>query len=204
MIKQTISEGVPAKYVLFDSWFSSPKMFWQLKQLGLDSVGMLKQTKKVYYRYRGRLYDVKGLYERLAASKMHQKADYLYSSVVEAEYQGHAFPIRLVYVTKRGSKGKYLVLATTQYKLHPQEIIRKQNSSKNISYVNNVDTANIMCKSALGITIGPSFILEKENAFVKPVPLEYRVKLSYGTASLNSNHKIQIKDFYNFFKLNLQ
>ena len=47
---------------------------------------MLKQTKKVYYRYRGRLYDVKGLYERLAASKMHQKADYLYSSVVEAKY----------------------------------------------------------------------------------------------------------------------
>lgn len=88
--------------------------------------------------------------------------------------------------------------------LRLQEIIRKQNSSKNISYVNNVDTANIMCKSALGITIGPSFILEKENAFVKPVPLEYRVKLSYGTASLNSNHKIQIKDFYNFFKLNLQ
>lgn len=116
--------GIPAEYVLFDSWFSSPKMFWQLKQLGLDSVGMLKQTKKVYYRYRGRLYDVKGLYERLAASKMHQKTDYLYSSVVEAEYQGHAFPIRLVYVTKRGSKGKYLVLATTQYKLHPQEIIQ--------------------------------------------------------------------------------
>lgn len=88
--------------------------------------------------------------------------------------------------------------------LRLQEIIRKQNSSKNISYANNVDTANIMCKSALGITIGPSFILGEENEFVKPVPLDYRVKLSYGTASLNSNHKIQIKDFYNFFKLNLQ
>lgn len=124
LIKQTISEGVPAKYVLFDSWFSSPKMFWQLKQLGLDSVGMLKQAKKAYYRYRGRLYDIKGLYERLAASKMRRKTDYIYSSVVEAEYQGHAFPVRLVYVTKRGSKGKYLVLATTQYKLHPQEIIQ--------------------------------------------------------------------------------
>lgn len=84
----------------------------------------LKQTKKVYYRYRGRLYDVKGLYERLAVAKMRRKADYIYSSVVEAEYQGHTFPIRLVYVTKRGSKGKYLVLATTQYKLHPQEIIQ--------------------------------------------------------------------------------
>lgn len=124
LIDQAISEGIPADYVLFDSWFSSPKMFWKLKELGLNSVGMLKQTKKVYYRYRHRLYDVKGLYARLAASKMTAKTEYLYSCVVEAEYQGHAFPVRLVFVTKRGSKGKYLVLASTQYKLRPQEIIQ--------------------------------------------------------------------------------
>lgn len=59
LIKQAIDEGVPADYVLFDSWFTSPKMFWQLKQLSLDSVGMVKQSKKVYYRYRKRLYDVR-------------------------------------------------------------------------------------------------------------------------------------------------
>lgn len=69
LIKQAIDEGVPADYVLFDSWFTSPKMFWQLKQLDLASVGMVKQSKKIYYRYRKRLYDVKGLYARLAASK---------------------------------------------------------------------------------------------------------------------------------------
>lgn len=72
LLKQAVALGLPAEYVLFDSWFSSPKIFWQLKQLGLDSVGMLKQTKKVYYRYRDRLYDVKGLYERLAAAKTRQ------------------------------------------------------------------------------------------------------------------------------------
>ena len=72
LLKQAVALGIPAEYVLFDSWFSLPKIFWQLKQLGLDSVGMLKQTKKVYYRYRDRLYDVKGLYERLAAAKTRQ------------------------------------------------------------------------------------------------------------------------------------
>ena len=73
LLKQAVALGIPAEYVLFDSWFSSPKMFWQLKTLGLDSVVMLKQTKKVYYhRYRGHLYDVKGLYERLAAAKTRQ------------------------------------------------------------------------------------------------------------------------------------
>ena len=124
LIKQALDEGIPANYVLFDSCFSSPKMFWQLKQLGLDSVGMLKQSKKVYYRYRRRLYDVKGLYARLAASRIKTKENYLYSSVVEAEYQGHAFPLRLVFATNRGKGKKYLVLASTNISLRPEEIIQ--------------------------------------------------------------------------------
>lgn len=124
LIKQAIDEGVPADYVLFDSWFTSPKMFWQLKQLDLASVGMVKQSKKIYYRYRKRLYDVKGLYARLAASKRHQKENYLYSCIVEAEYQGHTFLLRLVFATNRGQGKKYLVLASTNTSLHPEEIIQ--------------------------------------------------------------------------------
>lgn len=124
LIKQAVEEGIPADYVLFDSWFSSPKMFWQLKELGLDSVGMIKQSKKIYYRYRGRLYDVKGLYARLAKSKIKAKENYLYSCVVQAEYQGHAFPLRLVFATNRGNGKQCLVLASTRVSLHPEEIIQ--------------------------------------------------------------------------------
>ena len=40
-------------------------MFDQIKQLDLDGTGMLKGYAKVYYRYRERLYSVKGLYKRL-------------------------------------------------------------------------------------------------------------------------------------------
>ena len=52
LIRQAISLGVPAKYVLFDSWFSSPKIFFHLKQLGLDDLGMVKHSAKAYYVYR--------------------------------------------------------------------------------------------------------------------------------------------------------
>ncbi|BCD39019.1 hypothetical protein DM475_07550 [Lactobacillus helveticus] len=153
--------GIPAEYVLFDSCFSSPKMFWQLKQLGLDSVGMLKRTKKAYYRYRGRLYDVKGLYERLATSKMRQKEDYLYSSVVEAEYQGHVFQIRLVYVTKRGGKGKYLVLATTQYKLRSKSCTSSMTSGTELIIMSSETSRglNLICWSFMTILnkSGPQF-----------------------------------------------
>ncbi|MDF7638254.1 hypothetical protein PT285_02245 [Lactobacillus sp. ESL0791] len=51
------------------------------------------------------------MYERLAASKRQTKGNYLYSCIAEAEYQGHSFSLKLVYVTKRSNKGKYLVLA---------------------------------------------------------------------------------------------
>lgn len=82
LIKQAISLGVRASYVLFDSWYGSPKMFWRLKSMRLNGLGMLKRSSKVYYRYRGRQYSIKALYRRLAVSKMSRKNHYLYSSVV--------------------------------------------------------------------------------------------------------------------------
>ncbi|MBS4872758.1 transposase [Lactobacillus kalixensis] len=124
LINQALKSGVPAKYVLFDSWFTSPRMFWLLKQLGLDGLGMIKKSSKVYYSYRHRLYDIKGLYDHLAASKICKKNHYLYSSVVIAQYQGHEFPLKVVFVSKRGSKSNYLVLATTKIALTPQQIIQ--------------------------------------------------------------------------------
>lgn len=124
LINQALKLGVEAKYVLFDSWFTSPRMFWILKQLGLDGLGMIKKSSKIYYVYRKRHYDIKGLYNRLAASKILKKNNYLYSSIVTAQYQGHSYPLKVVFVSKRGSKSNYLVLATTQIKLQPEEIIQ--------------------------------------------------------------------------------
>lgn len=124
LINQAVRLGVEAKYVLFDSWFTSPRMFWILKKLGLNGLGMIKKSSKIYYVYRQRHYDIKGLYNRLAASKMTKKNHYLYASVVSAQYHGHEFPLKVVFVSKRGSKSSYLALATTQIKLRPEEIIQ--------------------------------------------------------------------------------
>lgn len=63
LVKQALANGVPADYVLFDSWYSSPKMFYALTKLGVNGVGMLKRSSKVYYQYRGRQYSVKALYQ---------------------------------------------------------------------------------------------------------------------------------------------
>jgi hypothetical protein len=104
LISQALRLGVTAKYVLFDSWYSSPQMFWHLKELGLESVAMLKRSSKVYYRYRGRNYSIKALYQRLLNSKRPAGQSYLYSSIVEANFQGQVFPVKIVFVAKNKSQ----------------------------------------------------------------------------------------------------
>ena len=47
--KATIS----AKYVLFDSWFSSPSTLHAVKSMGYDVIGMVKKTPKMFFRYNG-------------------------------------------------------------------------------------------------------------------------------------------------------
>ncbi len=124
LISQALRLGVTAKYVLFDSWYSSPQMFWHLKELGLESVAMLKRSSKVYYRYRGRNYSIKALYQRLLNSKRPAGQSYLYSSIVEANFQGQVFPVKIVFVAKKGVRNQYLVLASTNTNLTPQQIIQ--------------------------------------------------------------------------------
>lgn len=124
LISQALRLGVTAKYVLFDSWYSSPQMFWHLKELGLESVAMLKRSSKVYYRYRGRNYSIKALYQRLLNSKRPAGQSYLYSSIVEANFQGQVFPVKIVFVAKKGVRNQYPVLASTNTNLTPQQIIQ--------------------------------------------------------------------------------
>ncbi len=121
LVSQALKHNIPAQYVLFNSWYSSPKIFDQIKQLGLDGIGMLKRSAKVYYRYRGRLYSVKGLYERLRSEQRSPKAIYQYSCVVKSD---SGIELRLVFVRNQRKANNYLVLATTKVSLRPDKIIQ--------------------------------------------------------------------------------
>ena len=48
LVKTAQLSGVSAKYVLFDSWFSSPKTITALKtDCGLDTIAMIKKSSKI-------------------------------------------------------------------------------------------------------------------------------------------------------------
>lgn len=121
LVFQALKHNIPAQYVLFDSWYSSPQMFDQIKQLDLDGTGMLKEYAKVYYRYRERLYSVKGLYKQLRSEKRSPKATYQYSCVVKSD---SGVELRLVFVSNQHKANNYLVFAITKVSLHPDEIMQ--------------------------------------------------------------------------------
>ncbi|MDB7660563.1 transposase [Lacticaseibacillus rhamnosus] len=124
LVDDAIQAGTKAKFVLFDSWFTSPKMFAALLKRGLFGVGMLKRSEKVYFRYRKRQMNVKSLYQILRRSKWPAHDNYLYSPIVYFEVNGTSMPVKLVFVTNRANANQYLVLGTTKTNLRPEEIIQ--------------------------------------------------------------------------------
>jgi len=124
LVDNAITAGIKARYVLFDSWYASPRMFAELLKRDRYGLGVLKKTKKVYFRYRGRQMDVKMLYKRLRHSPRQTQKTYLYSAIVQFEVDGELMPMKLVFVTKRAQTARYLVLATINTNLKPQAIIQ--------------------------------------------------------------------------------
>lgn len=126
LLKQALTNGIKGRYVLFDSWFASPKTFAAIKALGCDGIGMLKRTSKVAFRYRNRETNVKLLFTRLKHEKWSQHPkNYLYSPVVTVQLKdGTTMKLKLVYVVNRHKNNQYLVLATSRINLKPAQIIQ--------------------------------------------------------------------------------
>ena len=60
LLRSAIDADIKAEYVLMDTWFTTEPFICSIKDLGLEVIGMLKDTKQQYW-YKGRLYNLKGL-----------------------------------------------------------------------------------------------------------------------------------------------
>ena len=124
LIENTLKMGTPADYVLFDSWFSNPTMFHKIKKLNIDCICMLRKSQKLHYLYQGEMRSVMDIYKM--NRKRPGRSKYLLEVIVEAvsTETGETMPVKLVFVRKRGNKKQYLVLASSDVTLDPEEIIR--------------------------------------------------------------------------------
>ena len=122
LLKEAKAMGIPAKHVLFDSWFCSPSAMLDIKEIGYYVIGMVKKSSKIRFCFHGKMQDVKSIYSK--SKKRRGKAAWKLSVAVTAVKDDRETPVRLVYVPNRNKKREYLVLATTDMSLSEDEIIR--------------------------------------------------------------------------------
>ena len=127
LLKTAINEGIKAQYVLFDSWFSSPKEIAAVKMLGLDVVAMVKKSSRIRYEFQGEKLDCGQIYSR--CKKRRGRSRYLLSVPITIDARTDknetaGIPAKLVYIRNRNKKDEYLVLLTTDTALAEEEVIR--------------------------------------------------------------------------------
>ena len=121
LVKTAQLSGVSAKYVLFDSWFSSPKTITALKtDCGLDTIAMVKKSSKIKYGYRDGRYNIKEIYKQ--CKKRRGRSRYLLS--VDITVGDGAIPARIVYVRNKSKKKDWLAIICTDTAITEEEIIR--------------------------------------------------------------------------------
>ena len=122
LLREAKEAAIPARHVLFDTWFCSPASLLSVHELGYEVVAMAKKTEKVHYLYEGVMQDVKAIYRK--HRKQRGRSKYLLS-VEAAVHKGEAsIPVRLVFVRNRNNRKDWLVLVTTDMSLTEEEVIR--------------------------------------------------------------------------------
>ena len=122
LLKTAKKAAVPAKYVLFDSWFSSPSTLHAVKTIGYDVIGMVKKTPKNFFRYKCEDMTLITIYNR--NKKRRGRSRYLLSVLVDVVKDGKVIPAKVVYVRNRNKRKEYLCLISTDTTLDENEIIR--------------------------------------------------------------------------------
>ena len=122
LLKQAKKASIPARYVLFDSWFSSPSSIHAVKEIGYDVISMVKKTPKMFFRYNGEDMSLISIYNK--NKKRRGRSKYLLSVMVEVVKDGKTIPAKVVYVRNRNKRKEYLCIISTDTELDENEIIR--------------------------------------------------------------------------------
>ena len=144
LLKAAKNSSIPAKYVLFDSWFSFPSTLHAVKEIGYYVIGMVKKTPKMFFRYNGEDMSLISIYNR--NKKRRGRSRYLLSVTVDVVKDGSVIPAKVVYVRNRNKRKEYLCLISTDITLSEEEIIRIYGKRWDIEVFFKV------CKSYLNIS----------------------------------------------------
>lgn len=166
LIASAQAAGLSVRYVLFDSWFSSPKKLISLKEeCHMDTIGMIKKN-KTKYLYEGQSLNIKQIYRK--NQKRRGRSKYLLSIDVTLKKDGETLPARIVCVRNQSNRKDWQALISTDRNLSEEEIIRVYGKRWDIEVFSN------SCKSYLKLVEERrSFSYDTLNTYVAIVFTRY-------------------------------
>lgn len=112
---------IPAGYVVFDSWFTSPKTVHDVKAIGYDVIGMLKKGRTLFV-HNGKKKTISQIYRD--GRKRRGRAKWKLSAEISVLKDGVTLPAKLVFVPNRSNSKEFLCLLSTDTTLSEEEIIQ--------------------------------------------------------------------------------
>ena len=110
LLRNAHSAGHSADYVLFDTWFSSPAQLIAVKNLGLDSIAMIKKSSRIYYEYEGEQLSIKKIFG--ICKKRRGRSKYLLS--VNVMVGKEKLPAKIVCVRNKKNKKDWIAFICTK------------------------------------------------------------------------------------------
>ena len=123
LVKQTLSQGIAADYLLMDSWFTEAPLIKEVINEGLDVIGMVKKTSKRFYRYKGKNVPLHTLitYCNINQKRFAHQEGSLGSIQVKLN---NGIPVKIVFIRHRKYQNRVIRNQITNTSLSDEEIIR--------------------------------------------------------------------------------
>jgi hypothetical protein len=120
---------IPAKFVLFDSWFTMPKTVAAIKSMDRDVIGMVRITEKIHYRFNGKWRHIKDIYSQIDKCK-DTKNPVIGSAIISVRAKKDSpcnewVKARLIFVRNTNRKDDaWLAILCTDINLSNEEAVR--------------------------------------------------------------------------------
>ena len=154
LLRSALKAGHRADYVLFDTWFSNPAQLIAVKNIGLDSIAMIKKSSRIYYEYEGQQLSIQKIFG--ICKKRRGRSKYLLSVNVMVG-KNQQIPAKIVCVRNKKNKKKWIAFICTDPNLSEEEIIRNYGKRWQIevffktckSYLNLISECHSLSYDAL-------------------------------------------------------
>ena len=127
LLDAAMKAGHQAKYVLFDTWFANPHQIVAIKDMGLDTIAMVKKSSRIKYEFEDKRMSCKQIFKQ--SKKRRGRSRYLLSVEIlvgkENGIDEHPIPAKLVYVRNRSNRKDWIALICTDMQLSEEEIFFK-------------------------------------------------------------------------------